>query len=168
MSAPFRWPCTFSAALFRWPCSASIHLSPRSVTVAFYSFVSQVCRCWCPPFSVGHVAFLFACLPGLLLLVSAQSAGHVVFRGISIHLSPRFVAAGVRPFPLTMQRFYSSPRPVHVAFRFISGDKGRQKGDKAATMTDKRKQKGDNDQQEGKQEGRQRETEGRQGGHSDQ
>ena len=29
----------------------------------FYSFVFQVCHCWCPPFSAGHVAFLFICLP---------------------------------------------------------------------------------------------------------
>ena len=48
----------------------------------FYSFVSQVCHCWCRPFSVGHVAFLFVCLPGLSLPVSA------LFRwpcSISIH-----------------------------------------------------------------------------------
>ena len=37
----------------------------------FNSFVSQVCCYWCPPFSVGHVVFLFICLPGLSLLVSA-------------------------------------------------------------------------------------------------
>ena len=65
------------SALFRWPCSFSSHLSPRSVTAGarsfplamqhFYSFVSQVCHCWCPPFSAGHVAFLFICLPGLSL-----------------------------------------------------------------------------------------------------
>ena len=39
------------SALFRWPCSISIQC------------VSQVCRCWCPPFSVGQVAILFICLP---------------------------------------------------------------------------------------------------------
>ena len=69
------------SALFHWPRSTSSHLSPRSVTGTvrpfplamqhFYSFVSQACRCWCPPWSVGHVAFLFICLPGLSLLVSA-------------------------------------------------------------------------------------------------
>ena len=101
------------SALFRWPCSISIHLSPRSVTASvrlfplamqhFYSFVSQVCHCWCPPFSVGHVAFLFICLPGLSLLVSALVRWSVIvgvcpFRwrcNISI---PRSVTAGVRPF----------------------------------------------------------------------
>ena len=93
------------SVLFRWPCSTSIHLQH------FYSFVSQVCHWWCPPFSAGHAAFLFicppglsllvrpfplaihwcrpfSCLPGLSLLVSA------LFRwpcSISIHLSPRFV-----------------------------------------------------------------------------
>ena len=145
-SALFRWPCSISiqficlpgpslvvSALFCWPCSISIHLSPRSVTggsvghalamshfysfvsqvchwwrppfsaghVAFLfnSFVSQVCHRWCPPFSAGHVAFLFICFPGLSLVVSA------LFRwpcSISIHLSPRSVAGGVRPFPLAM------------------------------------------------------------------
>ena len=96
------------------PCSISIHLSFRSVTGGvrpcplamkhFYSFVSQVRYCWCPPFSVGHVAFLFLCLPGVSLLVSA------LFRrqcSISIHLSPRSVTAGVRPSPSAMQHFYS-------------------------------------------------------------
>ena len=68
------------SALFRWPCSISIHLSPRCVTAGvrpfpqamqhFYSFVSQVCHCWCPPLSLGHVAFLFMCFPGLSLVVS--------------------------------------------------------------------------------------------------
>ena len=37
----------------------------------FYSFISQVCHCWCPPFSVGHIAFLFICFPGFSLPVSA-------------------------------------------------------------------------------------------------
>ena len=88
------------------PCSISINLSftgPLAMN-NFYSFVSQVRYCWCPPFSVGHVAFLFICLPGLSLLVSA------LFRrqcSISIHLSPRSVTAGVRPFPSAMQHVYS-------------------------------------------------------------
>ena len=45
----------------------------------FYSFVSQVRYCWCPPFSVGYVAFLFICLPVVSLLVSAFSAGNAAF-----------------------------------------------------------------------------------------
>ena len=124
------------SALFRWPCSISIRLSPRSVSAGvrpfplamqhFYSFVSQVCHCWCPPFSAGHAAFLFIsqvrhcwCPP---LSVGHQhfyscvsqachwwcppfSAGHVY--SISILLSPRSVSAGVRPFPLAMRHFYS-------------------------------------------------------------
>ena len=135
VSALFRWPCSMSihlpglsllvSALVRWPCSISIHVSPRPFPLAFlffrlpglslvcpcllamkhfYSFVSQVRCCWCPPFSVGHVAFLFICLPGLSLLVSA------LFRwrcNSSIHLFSRSVTAGVRPFPLAMQHFYS-------------------------------------------------------------
>ena len=118
------------------PCSISIHLSFRSVTGGvrpcplamkhFYSFASQVRYCCCPPFSVGHVAFLFICLPGLSLLVSALFVRHVAFLfislpglsllvsalfrwrcNISIHLFSRSVTAGVRPFPLGMQHFYS-------------------------------------------------------------
>ena len=102
------------SALFGWRCNISIHLSPRSVTGGvrpfplamqhFYSFVSQVCHWCCPPFSVGHVALLFICFPGLSLVLSA------LFRwpcSISIHLSPRSVTGGVRPFPLAMQHFYS-------------------------------------------------------------
>ena len=81
VSALFRWPCSISihlsprsallvSALFCWRCNISIHLSPRCVTAGvrpfplamcrFYSFVSQVCRCWCLPFSAGHVACLFS------------------------------------------------------------------------------------------------------------
>ena len=62
-----------------------------------YSFVTQVCHCWCPPFSASHVGFLFICLPGLSRLVS------VLFRwpcswpcSISIHLSPKYVTGGVQ------------------------------------------------------------------------
>ena len=36
------------------------------------SFVSQVCHWRCPPFSVGHAAFLFIRLPGLSQVVSAH------------------------------------------------------------------------------------------------
>ena len=116
------------------PCSISIHLSFRSVTGGvrpcplarkhFYSFVSQVRYCWCPPFSAGNAAFLFICLPGLSLLVSA------LFRrpcSISIHQSPRSVTVGVRPFPLATEQFYSFVFQVwcppfsagHAAFLFI-------------------------------------------------
>ena len=72
-------------------CTAGVRPFPLAMQ-HFYSFVSQVCHCWCPPFSAGHVAFLFMCLPSL---------------SISVHVSPRYVTAGVRPFPLAMQHFYS-------------------------------------------------------------
>ena len=95
----------------------------------FYSCVSQVCHWWCPPFpagrscsisfhlspksvTAGDATFLFICLPGVSLLMSA------LFRwpcSISVHLSPRpvtgpflldlsaaSVTAAVRPFPLAM------------------------------------------------------------------
>ena len=80
------------SALFRWPCSISIHLSFRSDCECF---VSQVCHCWCPPFSGGDAAFLFICFPGLSLLVSA------LFRwacSISIHLFPGSVTGAAALF----------------------------------------------------------------------
>ena len=77
--------------------------SPNSLLLgvlnSFLRCVRPLCHCLCPPFPAGHVAFLFICLPGLSLLVSA------LFRwpsSISIRLSPRSVTAGVRPFPLAM------------------------------------------------------------------
>ena len=77
--------------------------SPNSLLLgvlnSFLRCVRLLCHCWCPPFSAGHVAFLFICLPGLSLLVSA------LFRWPcrnSIHLSPRSVTDGLRPFPLAM------------------------------------------------------------------
>ena len=125
------------SALFRWPCSKPIHSSPRCATGVrpfplamwhFYLFVSQVCHCWCPPFSVNYGAFLFICLPSLSMkrfysFVSQVCrwwcppfiAGHVEFLficlpglsllvpcSISIHLSPRSVTAGVRLCRLAM------------------------------------------------------------------
>ena len=96
---------------------------------SFLRCVRPLCHCWCPPFSAGHVAFLFICLPGLSTAcvrhAAFLSAGHVVYClvsyssvsqvchcwrppfsagpcSISIHLSPRSVPAGVRPFPLAM------------------------------------------------------------------
>ena len=52
---PVLFICLPGWVLASWPCSASIHLSPRS-----NSFVFQVCRCWCPPFSTtGHVVLHF-------------------------------------------------------------------------------------------------------------
>ena len=55
----------------------------------FFSFVSQ---CWCPPFSAGHAAILFICLPCDFLPLSSRFGA---------------CAAGVHPFPLAMQGFYS-------------------------------------------------------------
>ena len=91
--------------------SISIHVSPRSVTAGvrpfplamqhFYSLVSQVCHCWCPPFSTGHAAFLF-----------------IVSHVHSLLLSPMFgaCAAGVLPFPLAMQHFKSFVSCLPVDF----------------------------------------------------
>ena len=110
------WCPPFSAghAAFLFICLAGLPMVQH-----FYSFVFQVCQCWCSPFSVGHVALLFICLPGLSLLVSA------LFRwpcSISIHLFPRSVTGGVRPFLLVIQhsihlstrsvRLHLSPRSV--------------------------------------------------------
>ena len=75
--------------------------------------VSQAGCLWSgfPPFSAGHVAFLFVCLPGLSLLVSALLRWPC---SISIRLSPRSVTAGVRPFPSAMQHFYSLVSQVRL------------------------------------------------------
>ena len=85
-----------------------VYSSPKSVTSGvrpcplamqhFYSCVSQACHWWCPPFSAGHVAFLFVCLPGLSRVPLAMQ---------HVYSSPRSVTAGVRPCPLAMQHFYS-------------------------------------------------------------
>ena len=136
------------SAIFRWRCNIAIHLSPRSVTGGVhpfplamqhcYSFVSQVCHWWCPPYSAGDAILLFICLPGLSLVVSAFSAGHVAFlficlpglsllvsalfrwsRSISMHFSPRFIAAGVRPFPLAIR--WPCSISIHLSPRSVTG-----------------------------------------------
>ena len=84
------------SVLFRWPCSIlSICLPGLSL------LVSALFRRQCS-FSVGHAAFLFISLPGLSLC------------NISIHVFSRSVTAGVRPFPLAMQHFYSFPKQFTV------------------------------------------------------
>ena len=107
------------SALFRWPCSISIHLSPRSVIGGvrpfplamqhFYSCVSQACHCWCPPFSAGHVALLFICLPGLSLLV--YSSPRSVTGGVRGHIALLFFCfpglSLVCPCLMAMKHFYS-------------------------------------------------------------
>ena len=116
VSALFRWPCSISIHLFPrsvtpgvrpFPLaiSISIHLSPRFVTACvrpfpsamqhFYSLVSQVCHCWCPPFSAGDATFLFICFPGLSLLVSALCRWPC---SISIHLFPGSVTGAAALF----------------------------------------------------------------------
>ena len=69
------------SALFRRQSSISIHLSTITAVSALFcghALVSQVCHCWCPPFSAGDATFLF---------IGAAA----LFRwpcSISIHLSP--------------------------------------------------------------------------------
>ena len=71
---------------------------------SFLRCVRPLCHCWCPPFPAGHVAFLFICIPGLSLLVPAMQHFYSFPKQFTvwcpIHLSPRSVTAGVRPFPL--------------------------------------------------------------------
>ena len=74
--------CSFVSQACHWPFPAGI--------------VRRICHCCCPPFSAGHVAFLFICLPGLSLVVSASFSW------------PCSISAGVRPFSVG-----------HVAFLFI-------------------------------------------------
>ena len=72
-------------------------ISPNSSLLGVQNpfLIRPFCHCSCPPFSAGHAAFLFICLPASQL--------------ISLLLSPRFGActAGVRPFPLATQHFFS-------------------------------------------------------------
>ena len=44
---------------------------------SFLRCVRPLFHCWCPPFSAGHLAFLFICLPDLSLLVSAHFCSFV-------------------------------------------------------------------------------------------
>ena len=138
------------SALFRWPCSISILLSPTAGVrpfplamqhfysfvsqvchwwcppfsagnAAFYSFVSQVCHCWCPPFSAGHAAFLFIC----------PQACHwwcPPFSAVSIHCLPglSLLVSALFRWPCSIS-ILLSPRSVtgvplsigHEAFLFI-------------------------------------------------
>ena len=108
----FPGPLLLLSALFRWPCSISIHLSPRSVTAGvrpfqhFYSLVSQVCHCWCPPFFrwrcnisihlfsrsvTASALFRWPCSISIHLFPGSVTGAAALFRwpcSISIHLSP--------------------------------------------------------------------------------
>ena len=117
-------------------CPPGLSLVVSALFRCFYSFVSQVCHCRCPPFSVGHVAFLFICLPGLSLpvfclpglslLVSALFVGHAAFLfislpGLSLLVSALFrwaYSISINLFPglsLVLPPFSAG----HVAFLFI-------------------------------------------------
>ena len=66
---------------------------PVPAPVPCPQLVSQVCHCWCRPFSAGDATFLLICFPGLSLLVSALSAGHaaflfICFPGLTLVLPP--------------------------------------------------------------------------------
>ena len=90
---------------------ASFHLSPRLGACSrvsgrpvshFFAFVSHF---FPKQFTVrGSQFFLKTCPPFVSLLVSAHFHWPC---NISIHPSPRSVTAGVRPFPLAMQHFFS-------------------------------------------------------------
>ena len=116
------------------PFSAiSIHLSRRSITAGvrpftlaiyhFYAFVSEACHCQCPPLCAGHAAFLFIsqvrycwCPP--------WSVGHAAF---SAHVSPRPVTGSVPSSPghlffclLGLSRVYPCLLPMKYFYSFIS------------------------------------------------
>ena len=78
----------------------------------FYSFVSQVCYCWCPPFSVGHVAFLFICLPGLSLPVFCLP-------GLSLLVSALFVQHFYSLVSQVCHCWYPPFSAGHAAFLLI-------------------------------------------------
>ena len=122
----------------------SLHLSPTfSPSSLLLGVLNSFLRC----VRAGDATFLFICLPGLSLVVSALFCRRcsilficppglspvvsalfccfhcwvsALFRwpcSISIHLSPRSVTASVRSFPLAMQHFDSSPRSVTAGVR---------------------------------------------------
>ena len=68
------------STLVRWPCS----------------------RCWCPPFSVGHVAFPFICVLGLSLRCPPFAVGHSFVAQVCHSWCPPF-SVGHAAF----QHFYS-------------------------------------------------------------
>ena len=74
-----------------WDCwcppFSAHHVEFLLICLHFYSFVSQVCHCWCPPFSAGHVAFLFICLPGLSLLSLSLSLFSLYVLSLPLSLS---------------------------------------------------------------------------------
>ena len=102
----------------------SFHLSPRLGACSRVSgrlvshFLAFVSHFFPKQFTVrGSQFFLKMCPPFVSLLVSAHFHWPC---SISIHLSPRSVTAGVRPFPLTMQHFYSfvsQVRPFPLAMQ---------------------------------------------------
>ena len=84
---------SFVSQVCHWWCP------PFSAMQEFCSFVSQVCHCRCPPFSAGHVTVvsivLFICFPGLSRWCPPFSAGHVGFLfvclpGLSLLVSALF------------------------------------------------------------------------------
>ena len=106
-------PTSFPAGLSPTSLHLSPTFSPNSLLLGVLN--SFLILKMCPPFVsllvsahfhwlAGRVAFLFICLPGLSLLVSALFHWGC---DIYIHLSPRSVTGGVRPFPLAMQEFCS-------------------------------------------------------------
>ena len=109
--------------LFRLGASG---LVPGWLVSHFFSFVSHffshflafVSHFFPKQFTVrGSQFFLKMCPPFVSLLVSAHFHWPC---SISIHLSPRSVTAGVRPFPLTMQHFFSfvsQVRPFPLAMQ---------------------------------------------------
>ena len=86
----------------------STHLSPRSVAAGV------CCHWWCPPFSAGHAAFLFICLP-LSRLVSTLLRWPC---SISIHVSPT-ITAGVRSFPVALLQFLFKCLPLSMLHPFL-------------------------------------------------
>ena len=100
---------------------AAFYSSPRSVTAGVrpYSFVSQACHWRCPPFSAGHVAFQFFCLPGLSLVcpcLLAMKHFYSFVSQVSSHLPFWSVTGGVRPCPLAMRHFYSCVSQVRYCW----------------------------------------------------
>ena len=56
-------------------CAARLAFFFKTVLNSFLRCVRPFCHCWCLPFSAGHAAFLFICLPcDLFTFVSVWAA----------------------------------------------------------------------------------------------
>ena len=88
------------------PCSISINLSPSPVTGGvrpcplamkhFYSFVSQLCHCWCPPFFRRQCSISIHLSTRSVTAASALFCGHALVSQVCHCWCPPFSAGDAR------------------------------------------------------------------------